>query len=246
MSQYPSYYTPPPNYPPRPSDATRLASVLLYVIGGIGILLGTCVAAATWVGDVSPILHQKGMEGVGQLSQMMHVEPEQLIRMIYTCMGVCAIVLSGALGIMGMLVRRGSRAAAIVAVVVCFLAAGYFVINALVGFVQGLGGNPVMLAGGLIAALPAIIFGFTIFALLRCLREPRAPVGPAGYGAGYAYPPQGAPPAQFTPPPTAPPPQQNAGYGYGNYPTPPPPAAPGEGEPPAPRHPPLPPDEPRQ
>jgi hypothetical protein len=167
---------------------------------------------------------------------------EQILRISYTIVFVLGIIYCGALGILGMFVRRGGKIAAIFASILCALAVIYFAFEALVAAVVAVVKNPSALIDCVLMFIPVGLFAVTLIWLIQLLRSqspaPQMQVQNQ-YGGmqqpppQYSLPPDAGSPANFTPPPT----------GYGSVPTAPP-SPPPQGQQTTVRHPPLPPDQP--
>lgn len=236
MSQIPNYYPSGPLRPPEPNPYGNRAAIMLYILGALGILLGTCVAAGVWMMPVDQLLAQLHMKIP---EPPPGVSIEQLVRISYTVVSILGILYSGALGILGMFVRRGGRVAAILASILCSLAVLYFGVQVLVLLALGLMGNSMLVLDSLLAFVPVGLFGVTLIWLIQFLRGQsvaRRMQHQGQFGQMQQQPP---PYDQYPPhagyPPSAANPLQPPPSGYGA----PPPAAPSV-QPPAR---PLPPDQ---
>ena len=227
MTQYPNPYQPPPGapglqyYPPGPPRdplaPARRASVMLFILGGLGLACGLCIGIAAWMVPAEALVEQ--LRSGPTANQLNQLPPgwtaEGLARAAYTVAAVLILVSGMTFAILGLLVRRGGRGASITGIVLCTLMMLWILLNLLLGLTQ-IGRAPavqivVMLVfgGSLVAAA-----GFTIAWLAQAARA--APLM-AWYRqqmqAQYwhyqqqqpAYSQRGAPPPGY-------------GYGYGQAP----------------------------
>lgn len=225
MSQYPypSYQQPPAEYYDpnlrRLQAPARRASVLMFVICGLGLLCGLCAGAVVGIVPMDTLASSSGMNF--DQARELGFTPGQFLRVVYGTMAVVALVGSLIFGVMGYFVRGGGLGAVIGSLVLTILVLILSVLQVLAGLVQaGSGAEGLigfLIAGGFCAMLIALLI-FLIQAArsvgeLDALKSQSAQqywmyhqqaYGQAGYGSGYGYnQPPPPPPPTPGPPPTA-------------------------------------------
>jgi hypothetical protein len=238
----------------------RKASVAMFILAGLCIMMGVCSGLAVAV----PKEQLKLMIDAQQLKKNMPPmqlpagwELEDIFHVMYAVVAIAGVVLGIIVLALGVLVRRANKVAAVFAAIICGLLAllmGLLTVNDLIMAVTG---NPIAIIGICVGIIPFALFGLITLWLMQLLKSlPQIEAARrqwAAYNAaaqqqqqaygqpyGYGYPtaPQpgyGQPPGGYAHPPAGAPP-----VGYGTLP--PPPAQGGESGPPV-RHPPLPPDQ---
>ena len=233
MSQYPPPFQPPQGplgYPTYNVGAdllrpARIASVMLWILGGLGMLCGVCASTLPWVLPLDRAVEEaRAKLPAEQLNQIRNVDLPQFIRILFTGMGVLVLVASIVLLCTAGFVWRGRRGAAITAMVECILIALCCLLGICLGLLQAASGVAAGIGGAILWLVVGIAFGVTIFWLARALRvsamlgqnrqypaqymqymQQQAGLGQGGYGYGYG-PPGHAPPPVAPPPAPAPPP----------------------------------------
>lgn len=200
----------------------KIASVILWVLGGVGMLCGVCVGAVAWVLPLDRTVQEIRLKLTpDQEQQLGNVDLVQVLKIIFTGAGALALIASIMLIITAAFVRKGSRGAAITALVECILIVLWCILCVCGGLVQvGKG----VAGGGLGAAVwlaVAIAVGVAIYWLVRALQvsgmvrqqqqyqaqymrymQQHANYGQGGYG--YGAPATGPPPPPPLPPPPPP------------------------------------------
>jgi hypothetical protein len=230
---------------------------MLFVLGSIFLLLGTCAGVSLLTlksGQLETLKHDLEKNIQGLPPEMFNTEA---MTKANTRSAIICFVVGPILIAFGVFVRRASKVATVFATIVCGLLLLYMALDVVADLLMGFTGNPVMALGACVALVPAFLFGLAtawLMQLLRALPNIQAAQqqwqayyaaaqqqqqthqqGPVGYGYGvpppanYGQPPQGGAPPGQTP------------YGYGAPPIPGAPPA-DQGSPPT-RHPPLPPDQ---
>ena len=194
MSQPPE--SPPPSYPDQgyspqygfmpyyltpPDDLlgpARRASLMLFILGGVFLLAGTCIG--------SLILSANQAVLADMIAQMKRMNPEQagaftptLLRTAYGIMaGV--VVMAGVVGvILGVVVRGGRMAAAVVSLVLT-LGAGLIIALMLLGTLVAALGNPDALLGALVLLVPLVLIAMTVIFLIGAIRAARGSMSRVG------------------------------------------------------------------
>lgn len=231
MSQYPAPFHPPQGplgYPPYNAGAdllrpARIASVMLWILGGLGTLCGVCAGTLPWVLPLDRAVEEaRAKLSTEQLNQIRNVDLVQFIRIGFTGMGVLVLIAGIVLLCTAAFVWRGRRGAAITAMIECILIALCCLLGICLGLLQAASGVPAAIGGAILWLVVGIAFGVTSFWLARALRvsgvlgqhqypaqymqymQHQAGFGQGGYGYGYGTPGQGPPPV--APPPAPPPP----------------------------------------
>jgi hypothetical protein len=270
VSQYPQPYPQPP-FPgvpyapggrpgPDPRKAARRASVLMWVLGALGVLFGLFMAALAqpmieWMLANPPPGQEAQVEQLRE--QMRQLEAQGLsFATQLLVVGIVTIVIGGLMGVLAFFVRGGSRVASVLSTVLTGLVLAYLALSTVVGIVMS---GPQALLAGCFMLVPGALMVLLIVWLIQSLRAPQLGVGmpgmpgtqpmpqppfhtPPAQTTGY-FPPPGSSPAGraggFAPP--APPPgQPPVQFGYATkpltsqqQPAPPQEQPPASGEPPA-------------
>src|SRR5262245_46932126 len=136
MSQYPSPYPGPTAYYPAPYTnelslrylaPARRASVLMFVIGGLGICCGVCCGLVGQIAPVAQIIQHSGID-LSQLDQA-GISPTTFVRIIYGVMAGGTLVVSILFITLATFVRRGSTAAIITSIVLSAIALLFMLAN---------------------------------------------------------------------------------------------------------------------
>ena len=220
---YPSPYQPPtpPNFPggfdpynPGPLLPARRASVLLYVLGALGILSAACCIGS---GVMLPRMLADKPDMFRELQQQMPGVTTEFIRTALFIFGALTLLAAMGMIVLAPFVRQGSKGATIGAMILAIGAALFLVVQLIGALVrpsaQGFMGACMML-------VPLVLFASLIVCLIQALgssgrvealRQQYAQqywqsayqqqMYRAGGGSG-AIPPH----AGFQPPPTPPPP----------------------------------------
>ena len=160
MSQYPSpYQSPDPtgyfnrseNSPARQITAPcRRTSVLLFVFGGLLLLMGTCLGGMLWVPGMEEAIAKQKTTGLPPGVTFAEV------RLQFTIQGILMAVVAILFIVFGFFVRKASKGATISTIVLGFLLIGWFLLQVVVGLAQGaslgLGGQAA--AGACMLAIP--------------------------------------------------------------------------------------------
>ncbi len=249
MSQYPPPYQQPP-YPNQgpfdfyrpaanPLGPARRASVLMFVLCGIGLL---CGGFMTLFG----VIMTPQMIAQAPNSAQLHEVESQLggisLQTMMLVAGIICIIPSILYGVMGFLVRGGRTGSVVVSIVLTALTLVLIFIQVLGGIAKG--GDPASLGAALcMMGIPLVLCIVLLVTLVKALRaapsvdamqqqfqaqywQSMQQQQAAQLGYGYGMPPgygYAAPPTQ----PPAPPGQGPVDYQAPLMPPPPPPAPPG-------------------
>jgi len=153
MSQYPSPYQPPTfdyrSYMPAAPDLlapARRAGTMMFVIGGLILLLGGCIAAMSRALPGLPMQAEQE-QVMTNLEQTTHLARETFFAIV----GI-AIMVPGALMIfLGFFVRRGGLWSSVLSIILTVLLLLWFVLNVVGGIATGSGNPAGMMCFGLIA-----------------------------------------------------------------------------------------------
>ncbi|WP_428938456.1 hypothetical protein [Fontivita pretiosa] len=186
MTQYPQYpqpsgqpYSPPYQpYPPAyaygydPAEPllapARRASVLMYVIAGMGMLCGLCVGA---VGLLAPLERFAADSGLQSAAAELGLPAEQLLKVVYVVIAVLTMLWSLVLAVLGPLVRRGGLGAIVTAIVLVTLSLLVLAANLLTGLAQTRGHGAAALAAGLLVLIvPTALLGLLLAWLIQAAR----------------------------------------------------------------------------
>lgn len=228
MSQYPSPYSPPPQYPQQPPGfgyytappdslaAGRRASVVMFVIGGLVLLLSSCNTIATLLVPAQQLLdQQRKMMPTGS-------EPPwsaETLKTVGITFGVIMMLVGAAFVSLGTGVRRGSAGSTITALVlagVLLLIVGLFSLLAMVAA----SAQPVLLPLACVVGVMALALLVLVVFLVGALRAGRGMLAGQQQVQGQywqyqqnmqAYGGYHAPLTPPPPPPQVPPSDQNQG-----------------------------------
>jgi len=212
MSMYPSPYLPPgvQQYYSAPVDPLRhakRASLLMFIIGPLILLGGTCMLSVPAIIRMAP----PGAE-TDQMLQTIHEETHGHIE-LFSEGGAVAIVLGLGIVILGFFVRRGGSRSCTIGAAVMGLLAAWFLLNLLGCVVMG------NIAGVFLSLILVGLFSATVIWLIQAIRASATiHLAQQQYAAQYW---------QYQQTMQA---YANGGYGYGAAPSPPP--APPAQEPP--------------
>jgi hypothetical protein len=259
VGQYPSPYS-PPNPPTNLNYASgfpdlmapaRRASIMMFVIGAMSLLLGLCSGAV--VAMAQGAQYQALAQQFAKSSQG-PPPSESVLRTIYAALAIISAVAGIVLIVLGIFVRRASKVAMVFSVILCGMALLWLGISELSGLIQALG-NPVVAIGACVMLVPLATVGLTTMWLIQALKAlPHLEAARQQWQAQYTasrqqqafY--QGGPAyGQVQTPPPGYPQQPYGGYNPGTppgigYGAMPPAPQPDPNAPPV-RHPPLPPDQ---
>lgn len=139
VSQYPSPYLPPQvpidysYYQPAGDllQPARRASIVLFVLAGLGLACGILVGISAWVSP-EQLLRQPGMETPEIPGS--NLTPEQILRITFTIAAVIMVLGGIVFGILGLFVRRGGKGSAITGVVLGILLLLWLAVNGVSAF----------------------------------------------------------------------------------------------------------------
>jgi hypothetical protein len=221
----------------------------MFLIAGLMVLGGLCCAG---IGYALPQIISQQPQIFEEMQTIPNMTP-QLLRTVFFIGGAIGVLAAIVLAVLGTFVRRGSKPAIILGMIISVLGMGYFVISLASMLMRGAQSGSA-LAGGLCASVvPLVLFGLLLTWLIQAMRSSGDAAAIQQQYAQqywqYAYqqqmynqtPPPGAVPPGQMPPPA---PGQTAGIPtHGGFP-PPPGYQPPPPQPPF-QQPPPPPDEPR-
>ena len=214
---YPSPYQPPgppptmgyDPYNPGPLAPARRASILLYVLGAIGMLSAVCCIGS---GAMLPRMLAEKPDMFRELQQQVPGATPEFIRMVLFVFGGMTVIMAIAMVVLAPFVRQGSKGAIIGAMIIAIGASLFLVAQVIGSFfhpsAQGFMGACVMF-------IPLGLFVALLFSLIQALSSSgQVEAMRQQYAQQYwqsAYQQQmyrgGIPPhAGFQPPPQAPPP----------------------------------------
>ena len=172
LPQGPLGYAYPPSGFPDPLAPARRASVMLFILAAIGGLCGL-FSSLVWVVPLDQMLDQmKARISQQQLNQLpAGMDLVTFVRALFTAMAVIGLLLSIGMLVSGIFVRRGSRGATVVALVICILLALISLVGMIGGVFQLASGDPSAAVGALFWVLIAVLVGLTIVWLIQALRS---------------------------------------------------------------------------
>jgi hypothetical protein len=224
--QYPQQFPPDfSQYQPvsDPLAPARRASIILFVLGGLCVMGSGCIGVAAWTLPMDEMLAKAKLTLPAPPPGM---TMSQFLQVMYTGIAFLGICFGISLVVVGLFVRRGSRAASITAIALCIPAALFFLCNLGSVFSQS-AGNPLILVIGLCATfVPFGLLVLTCVWLIAALRQlPSVQFAQQQYQMQMwqYHQQQAAAHQQPTPPPVSNDPWQR---GYGMTPPPPPPGGP--------------------
>lgn len=227
MSNYPLPPTPPgpfgtnfgdyanPTPGPDALGPARRASVMLWILGGLGIMCGLCIAGSVWMVPADKIIERlQATMTAEQRSQMQNVDLVKVIRIGATFVCVVEVIFAGVMLATAAYVRRGSRAAIGTAMVPCALAllwcVGLCLFN--IGAMAVRAAPVTSVVDVLVWALVGLAMAVTLYWLIRAMGAAKRLAQQQFFQAQYWHYQQQQ--------------QQPTGYGYGAQPGGPPPPAP--------------------
>ena len=176
-----SYYPPlpPPQGNPvydayRPAGGSmtpaRRASIVMWVIGPLLCLCGTCVGVAPWAVPFEQLAGQIPNLTPEQKAQMTNPQMVTMVRVIYSAMGVGGGLVGLALLIAATFVGRGRRWAIVIALV-AFAILGIWCIISVLSSLIALSVNPAFALGGALFWLVVSgVVGLAVTWLIQALR----------------------------------------------------------------------------
>lgn len=245
MTQYPNPYQPPSpgfdQYRPAGADPlapARRASIMLFVLGGLGLACGLGLGTMVWMAPTDVLVKQlQATMNPGQLSQL---PPgwtiETFAHVAYTAAAILIVVGGIVMLLVGFFARRGGRGASVAGIVICALVILWLAVNLVGSLVQTLRAPGAQAAGAVVFGVVCIAaFALTLAWLVQAARAaPMVAWNRQRMQAQYGhYEQQYAAYQQPAPPPPG------YGYGYGYGAVPPPPQAPAAQPPPGPLPPPA-------
>jgi hypothetical protein len=194
----------------------RRASVMLFVLGTLAVIVGVCAATFPWFLPVDQLIPPDAMTKLPQPPPGVSID--EIVHIGYTVVGVLAVIVGVALIVLGVFVRRGRRWACITALALCSLAISYFVLNLLLTLAQSSLGIPRLIVAGCFNLGVIALLLLALAWLVQALRMTSQ--------GGLAQQQIQMQMWQLQQPP-APPPTSGEGWqrGYGMSPPPPPPPA---------------------
>jgi hypothetical protein len=239
VSQYPQPYPQPP-FPgvpyapggrpgPDPRKAARRASVLMWVLGALGVLFGLFMAALLqpmmeWVLANPPPGQEAQVEQAREQLRQLEAHGGVSVGTQLLVGGIATIFVGGLMGVLAFFVRGGSRVASVLSTVLTGLVLAYLAVSTVLSIAMN---GPQALLGACVLLVPVGLMVLLIVWLIQSLRAPHVGSGMAGMPGTQPMtrPPSQAPPSQpggYYPPPGPSPP----GYGTGFIPPAPPPGQP--------------------
>jgi hypothetical protein len=211
------YYHPNAYRPPDPAAPARKASILMWVLAVVAVLLGIVMAALVMPMLELALQSATPAEADQIRQQIAQAEAGRQVPMGTQLLvgGTVLIAAGGVMGFLAFFVRRGGLGAAVSAAVLTGLAIGYFVLNLVAGVALNPGQAPAVLC---FTIVPVGLLGLQMAWLVQAARNAPAVAArrqsPTGNdapghdarGAGSAYPPTGGgrPGEPLAPPPTGP------------------------------------------
>lgn len=206
----PSYQHPHAWRPPDPAAPARRASVLMWVLGVLAVLLGILMALLpsllrAAMQTATPAEAEQMRQQLAQAEQAAHGAPLDTVMLV---VGTGVIAVGGVMGVLAFFVRRGGLGAAITGGIFTGLVIGWLLLNLLVSLVT----NPVQAVAGLcVMFVPLGLLGLQLAWLVQAARNASAVTAArAGSRRQGGYPPGGYPPNAY--PPAGYPPAAGQGY----------------------------------
>jgi hypothetical protein len=156
-------YTPPERLAP-----ARRAAILMYVVSGLALLCGGCMIAVVWAVPMEQIVAAADMP-LPDTSQL-GVTTEQLLRIVYTVLGIAGFAGGLAYVILAIFVHRGSVAAIIISMIITALVLLWLALNVLVSLPQLLAQPLQALLALLVLGVPASLLVVLLMWLIQALR----------------------------------------------------------------------------
>ena len=185
MSQYPSPYQPPTpqQYPPMSFDyyqpagapdvlaASRRAGVVMFIAGGLAGLGALCCAG---VGAMMPQLMAQEPEKFAEIQAQVPQAGPEFFRIMFIVLAVLALIVAATLIVLGLYVKRGSKAAVITSMVLVVLGMLYLVLNTILSLTMQ-GQPPAQVACFIIPSFAILVFMMIVlFPALRASDDVRA------------------------------------------------------------------------
>ena len=246
MSQYPNPYSGPPlppqggypmgyaspQLPVDPLAPARRASLMMFILGTLGLLCGVCMGVVA----VMPIEQMMAQQGTS-LPPLPPGMSYSMLPKLFGAIAILAVIASVAQLILGVYVRKASAGASVCGIVLAALFVLYFVANTIFAAIGGQG----MAAMAVSLGLSAVSI-FQLVLLIQALRASSiVKQMQAAYQAQYwqymqqqqAYQTPGYNQNAYNAPPAAPaqPGPSQSGWQWAAPPPPPPPAAPSQAPP---------------
>jgi hypothetical protein len=214
VSQYPSPYSPPPqqqfpNYyspaGPDPRGPARRASILMFVLGALGLLCGVGMGLMAAVVTPQQFAATPQAAKIQQIEVQLGMPIQQLLGIVAAAVGIPALLFV----ILGFFVFRGGKVAMILSIVLTGITLLLLALNLLSGLA---GGGADAMAGACMIGVPTVLCVLLLVWLSQALRAaPTLAAMGQQYQAQYAQHQQQYQAYQ----------QQQPGYGYGPQQQPP-------------------------
>jgi hypothetical protein len=176
MSQYPSPYQPPtPQYPMsfdynQPAGdvlgPNRWAGGMMFAVAALMMIGAFCCAG---LGAVMPSMMAQHPEAFAEINAQFPEITAEMWRTALIVLGVLVVIMSVVMIALGVFVRRGSKAAVVMSIVLTVLALLYFVISTLVSLVTHRQSPTQMATGVCGMAVPFTVLGVLLVLLFRAL-----------------------------------------------------------------------------
>lgn len=189
MSQYPPPYQPPqpgyatpPGYPPMSPSVlgpARRAGILMFVLGGLSVLGGLCCGISGSM--IEQIIAQ-------QPAMAQDLPPEatpEVLRIGLLVVAAVSVVYGIGLVVLGLFVRKNSKAAIITSIVVAGLTLLYLAFTFIKAAVGGVQQGPEAVTGICMAFIPFGLYGLLLFWLIQAIRNVSAARAAGQYPPEY-------------------------------------------------------------
>lgn len=212
---YPPPYTPPqmPYYaaPVDPLAPAKRASLMMFIVGPLIVLMGGCMLS------MPPILRISPSPEVEQMRRQVEQELHAPLETVFTRYGAVMVVLGLVILTLAFFVRRAGRTSTVISCVLIGLLGLYSVLNVAGSLLMG------NIAGACMSVLMVALFGLMLVWLIQAAiaagnvhlaqqqyaaqywQYQQTMQAYANSGYGYGYPSQAPPPAAPQPPPAQPP-----------------------------------------
>jgi hypothetical protein len=179
MSQYPSPYQPPTPQNPTLNDyyqpgggdvlgPNRWAAGMMFVVAAITLIGAFCCAG---VGAMVPAMMADNPEKFAEFNAQFPQVTPGMLRGAMIVLAVITLALAVAMIVLGVFVRRGSKAAVIASIVLVILLLLYMVVNMIIGL-AGQGQPPAQLALSVcVMVIPMALLAIVLMLLFRALRS---------------------------------------------------------------------------
>jgi hypothetical protein len=176
------YYATPPASPDVLAVARR-ASLLMFILGGLTLIVSTCVLA-TIIGLPAGELAEQMQKSAASTGQTMPFDADQLKVIFIGFLAVGVMVAIALIGL-GVGVRRGGKVTTIISIVLTALMLGFLVLQIVHGLLFG-AQSPTVLAGVCVMSVPFAIMAVLIVWLFGAMRAiSRAGASQQHYAAQY-------------------------------------------------------------